>query len=95
MSTSHFVVHIVTCAAGRQAGRPATLSSESRPLLAVSGSSWRPARSAVAVLWIVGGRLPLRVYRGPGQSVAPQSSCPGSSRRQGSHLPYTSVGLLR
>ena len=26
---------------------------------------------------------------------APQSSCPGSSRRQGSHLPYTSVGLLR
>ena len=26
---------------------------------------------------------------------APQSSCPGPSRRQGSHLPYTSVGLLR
>ena len=26
---------------------------------------------------------------------APQSSCPRSSRRQGSHLPYTSVGLLR
>ena len=26
---------------------------------------------------------------------APQSFCPGSSRRQGSHLPYTSVGLLR
>ena len=26
---------------------------------------------------------------------APQSSCPGSSRRQGSHLPCTSVGLLR
>ena len=26
---------------------------------------------------------------------APQSSCPGSSRRQGSYLPYTSVGLLR
>ena len=26
---------------------------------------------------------------------APQSSCPGYSRRQGSHLPYTSVGLLR
>ena len=25
---------------------------------------------------------------------APQSFCPGSSRRQGSHLPYTSVGLL-
>ena len=25
---------------------------------------------------------------------APQSSCPGSSRRQGSHLPCTSVGLL-
>ena len=26
---------------------------------------------------------------------APQSPCPGSSRRKGSHLPYTSVGLLR
>ena len=26
---------------------------------------------------------------------APQISCPGSSRRQGSHLPYTSTGLLR
>ena len=26
---------------------------------------------------------------------APQSSCPGSSWRQGSHLLYTSAGLLR
>ena len=26
---------------------------------------------------------------------APKSSCPGSSRKQGPHLPYTSVGLLR
>ena len=26
---------------------------------------------------------------------APQSSCPGSSWRQGSHLPCTSTGLLR
>ena len=26
---------------------------------------------------------------------APQSSCPGSSWRQGSHLPFTSTGLLR
>ena len=33
--------------------------------------------------------------RGPDSLFAPQSSCPGSSRRQGSHLPYTSVGLLR
>ena len=44
--------------------------------------------------WIVGGRLPLRGCRGPGQSVAPQSSCPGSSWRHGSHLPNTSTGLL-
>ena len=33
------------------------------------------------VLWIVGGHLPLLEYRGPGQSVARQSSCPGSSWR--------------
>ena len=26
---------------------------------------------------------------------APQFTCPGSSWRQGSHLPYTSTGLLR
>ena len=30
-----------------------------------------------------------------GSLFAPQSSCPGSSRRQESHLLYTSVGLLR
>ena len=40
--------------------------SEGRPLLAVSGSSWGPARCVVAFLWIVGGRLPLWGYRGPG-----------------------------
>ena len=46
------------------------------------------------VLWIVCSRLPLRWYRGPGL-FAPQSHCPRSSWRQGSHLPYTSTGLLR
>ena len=30
-----------------------------------------------------------------GRPVAPQSTCPGSSWRQESHLPYTSTGLLR
>ena len=46
--------------------RPVTLSSKGRPLLAVSGSPWGPADVSSHVLWIVGGRLPLRVYRGPG-----------------------------
>ena len=32
---------------------------------------------------------------GLGSLFAPQSSCAGSSQRQGSHLPYNSVGLLR
>ena len=52
------------------------------------------ARVSSHVLWSACGCSSLR-YRGPGQSVAPQPSCPGSSWRQGSHLPYTSTGLLR
>ena len=46
------------------------------------------------VPWIVCGRLPLR-GTGDRGLFAPQSTCPGSSWRQGSHLPYTSTGLLR
>ena len=45
---------------------PSLPSSEGRPLLAVSGSSWRPVEVSSHALWIVGGRLPLRGYRGPG-----------------------------
>ena len=48
-----------------------TLSSEGRPLLAVSGSLWGPAGVPSHVLWIVGGRLQLRGHKGLGQSVAP------------------------
>ena len=48
-----------------------TVSSEDRPLLAVSGSLWEPAGVSSHVLWIACGRLPLRVHRGPGQCVAP------------------------
>ena len=40
--------------------------SEGRPVLAVSGSSWGPVEVSSHVLWIDGGRLPLRGYRGPG-----------------------------
>ena len=47
------------------------------------------------VLWIVGGRLPLREYRGPGPVRASVVSVPGSRSEQGSHLPYTCRGLLR
>ena len=83
-----------TVGAGQTLGfRPVTLSSD--PLLAVSGSSWGQLAVSSHVLWIACDRLPLRGYRGLGQSVAPQSSCPASSWRQGSHLPYTSTGLLR
>ena len=43
------------------------------PLLAVSGSSWGPARCVVFhVLWIVCGRLPLRGCKGPGPIVLSQ-----------------------
>ena len=45
---------------------PVTLSSEGRPLLAVSGSSWGPGRCVVACSLVACGRLPLRGYRGPG-----------------------------
>ena len=62
----------------------------SRPLLAVSGSSrrWPACCRQVTLVGdaIAGARGPV---------PAPQSPCPGSPRRQGSHLPYTSVGLLR
>ena len=51
--------------------RPVTLSSEGRPLLAVSGSLRVPAEVSSHVLWIACDRLPLRGYRGLGQSVAP------------------------
>ena len=75
--------------------RPVTPSSEGRPLLAVSGSSWGPVEMPSQVLWTVRGRWPLRGYRGPGQSVAPQSSCPRFLSEQGSHLPYTPRDRLR
>ena len=39
---------------------PVTPSSEGRPLLAVSGSSWGPVRMSSRALWIVGGGMPLR-----------------------------------
>ena len=75
---------------------PSPPSSEGRPLLAVSGSSWGPARVSSSHTWearmwsaFAGGTD----YRS--SLFAPQSSCPGSSWRQGSHLPYTSMGLLR
>ena len=42
-----------------------------------------------------GCALQLRGAQGGRGLFAPQSTCPGSSRRQGSHLPCTSVGLLR
>ena len=74
--------------------RPQDLFSEGRPLLAVSGFLFGPVDESSHVLWIARGRLQLRGYIGLGQSVAPQCSCAGSSRRQGSHLPQASVGLL-
>ena len=87
--------HATTGADQTPGPRPVSPSSEGHPLLAVSGSLWGPAEVSSQVPWNVGGTLPLRVYRGPEQSVVPQSTCPGSSWRQGSHLPYTSTGLLR
>ena len=51
----------------RQLGlRPVAPSSVGRPLLAVSGASWGPARWSSRVPWTVCGRLPLREHRGPG-----------------------------
>ena len=45
---------------------PVTPSSEGRPLLAVSGSSWGPVEVSSHALWTVGGCLPLRGHKGPG-----------------------------
>ena len=87
--------HATTGAVQTPGPRPVTLSSEGRPLLAVRGSFWGPAEVSSHVLWIACGRLPLRGVQKTGQSAAPQSCCPGSSWRQGSHLPYISTGLLR
>ena len=58
--------------------RPVTLASEGRPLLAVSGSSWGPARSVVASS--LDGVWSLAIAGVHGQSAAPQSSCPGPHR---------------
>ena len=81
----------MTTGAGRTAG-PFLVSRHllfrrGRPLLAVSGSSrgW-PACLSSSRMW--------SAIAGDRGLFAPQSSCPGSSRRQGSHLPYTSMGLL-
>ena len=81
---------------GNLLGVPSTPLSEGRPLLAVNGSS-----RGVASLRVVKSHLgsPDVVCHcgctGDRGLFAPQSTCPGTSRRQVSHLPYTSVGLLR
>ena len=56
-----------------------------------AGRQWvfvGPAGVSSQVPW----SLAIAGHRRPGQSVAPQSSCPVSSWRHGSHLPYTSAG---
>ena len=58
--------HATTGADQTLGPRPVTLSLEGRPLLAVSGSPWGPAKVSSHVPWIVGSRLPLRRYREPG-----------------------------
>ena len=72
-----------------------TLPSEGRPLLGVAGLRGGQVAVSSHVLWIACGRLQLRGHRGHRGLFAPQSTCPGSSWRQVSHLPYTSTGLLR
>ena len=44
---------------------------------------------------LLGGHLPLRGCRGKGQHVAPQSCCPGSSRRKGLNLFCILAGFIR
>ena len=62
------------------------------PSAGLRGDQWRCHRK---FLWTVRGRWPLRGYRGPGRSVAPQSSCPRFLSEQGSHLPYTPRDRIR
>ena len=70
--------------------------SEGCPLLAVSGSSrgWASSRVVKSHL---GSPDVVCHCGGTGDRglFAPQSSCPVSSWRHVSHLPYTSTGLLR
>ena len=57
--------------------RPVTLSSEGRPLLAVSGSSWVPARSVVASSLDGVWSLAITVHRGPEPVRASVPPVPG------------------
>ena len=83
--------------------------SDPRTLLGVPSPPLSRSRRWPSAGLLVGGRLAVVMShvvnsdvvcrcgdRGDrGSLFASQSSCPGSSRRHGSHLPYTSVGLLR
>ena len=81
--------HATTGADQKPGHRPVTLSRRAARCWPSAGLRGGQLAVSSQVHWNMGGRLPLRVYRGPGQSVAHQSFCPGSSWRQGSHLPYT------
>ena len=72
---------------------PVTLSSEAARCWPSAGLCGGQHAVSSQVPWMVCGRLPLRGHIGPGPFRA--STCPESSWRQGSHLPYTSKGLLR
>ena len=86
--------HATTGADQTPGPRPVTLSSEGRPLLAVSGSLWGPARCVVACSLDSVWSLAIAGVQGTGACSRLSPSLPGP-RGGRSHLPYTSTGLLR
>ena len=74
---------------------PVTLSSEGRPLLAVSGSLWGPARCVVASSLDSVWSSAIAGVQGTGACSRLSRPVPGSRSEQGSHLPYTPRDRLR
>ena len=77
-------------------GVPSPPLSEGSPLLAVSGSSrgW-PACVSSSHTWEARMWSAIAGAQGTGACSRQSPPVPGPHGRQGSHLPYTSVGLLR
>ena len=69
--------------------------SEGRPLLAVSGTSWGPARCVVARSLDCRWSLAIAGVQGTGACSRLSRPVPGSRSEQGSHLPYTPRDRLR
>ena len=74
---------------------PVTLSQRAARCWPSAGLRGGQLAVSSHVLWIVGGRLPLREYRGPGPVRASVVLSQVLAQRQGLHLPYSPRDRLR